>query len=80
MNGRNATPQSLDESAQFLDDHPGFSPVLSGDDAVICGFQVRECFLSIAEMQWLFATRPESQFATLVAWAERTRRTLNDDQ
>jgi hypothetical protein len=68
------TQALLEDTAQFLDDHPGFSPVFSGEDAVVCGFQVRECFLSIADMHWLFATRPDSLFAGLAAWTERAPR------
>ena len=73
MKGRKATQELLEEAAQFLDDHPGFSPVLTGEDAVVCGFQVGECFLSIADMHWLSATHPDSHVASLVAWSERSR-------
>jgi hypothetical protein len=74
MKGHDNTQYPLDEAVQFMDDHPGFSPVLSGDDAIICGFQVGECFLSIDEMHWLFATRPDTHVPSLILWSERTRR------
>lgn len=43
----------LGELAQFLDEHPGFSPLLTGDDGILCGFRIGECVLLIAEVQAL---------------------------
>jgi len=48
----------LREFACFLDEHPGFSPALKGEDALVCGFHIGECFLTIAEMNRLIATQP----------------------
>ena len=55
-----ATMQSdqLEKFACFLDEHPGFSPELKGEDAVVCGFHIGECFLTVAEMARLIATQP----------------------
>ena len=55
-------PQQADQLqrlACFLEEHPGFSPALSGEDALVCGFRIGECFLTIAEMNKLIATQPE---------------------
>ena len=30
----------LETFARFLEEHPGFSPLLMGEDALVCGFQV----------------------------------------
>lgn len=56
-----ATQQAdqLQRFACFLDEHPGFSPALKGEDALVCGFRIGECFLTIAEMDKLIATQPE---------------------
>lgn len=80
MKDQDPTQSLPEDTAQFLDNHPGFSPVLSGEDAVICGFQVGQCFLSIADMQWLFATRSDSLLVDLAAWTERTRRVPDHGQ
>jgi hypothetical protein len=49
----------LQKFAGFLEEHPGFSPALKGEDALVCGFHIGECFLTIAEMYKLIATQPE---------------------
>jgi hypothetical protein len=59
MKRRGTEPASrLEEFALFLEDHPGFSPGLRGEDAVVCGFRVGGCFLTLAEMDRLIATQP----------------------
>jgi hypothetical protein len=56
----------LEKFAQFLDEHPGFSPELMGEDAYVYGFRVGECFLSVDEMVGLIATRVDVRFMTLL--------------
>jgi len=56
--------QRLRELAQFLEEHPGFSPLFS-DDAILCGFRVGDCDVSLPEMDLLIGSRSE-------AAAERT--------
>ena len=51
--------------AHFLGDHPSFAPLLTGEDLLVCGFQIGECFLSLAEMDWLIGTPAEPRLATL---------------
>jgi hypothetical protein len=41
----------LETFARFLEEHPGFSPLLMGEDALVCGFQVGGTFLRIEEME-----------------------------
>lgn len=48
----------MEEVARFLDEHPGFSPALRGEEAVVWGFRVGGCFLTLAEMVRLIATQP----------------------
>lgn len=43
--------------ARFLEEHPGFSPELKGEDAYVSGFYVGRCFLSVEDMEKLIATR-----------------------
>jgi len=60
----------LERFAKFLDEHPGFSPLLQGDDAVIYGFQTGDCFLTLAEMDRLVGAEPHfnaQQTALLLA-------------
>jgi hypothetical protein len=58
---RQATMQThqLENFARFLEEHPGFSPLLMGQDALVCGFQVGGSYLQIAEMERLIATQPQ---------------------
>ena len=54
MTTQSITPvYDLGELARFLDEHPGFSPLLTGADAILCGFRVGDCVLSIGEVQAL---------------------------
>ena len=57
---RQETMQShqLEKFARFLEEHPRFSPLLMGEDALVCGFQVGGSFLRIEEMERLIATPP----------------------
>jgi len=50
------------ELARFLDDHPAFSPTFSSssDDAILCGFQVGECYLTLDEMEYLLQIPEEA--------------------
>ena len=50
----------LETFARFLGEHPGFSPLLMGEDALVCGFQVGGSYLRIEEMERLIATRRSS--------------------
>jgi hypothetical protein len=52
--GTMQVPQ-LEKFARFLEEHPGFSPLLEGEDAVVCGFQAGDCFLTLDEMERLIA-------------------------
>ena len=45
--------------ARFLEEHPGFSPLLMGEEAFVCGFQVGGSYLRIDEMEKLIATQPQ---------------------
>ena len=49
----------LETFARFLGEHPGFSPLLMGEDALVCGFQVGGSYLRIEEMERLIATQPQ---------------------
>jgi hypothetical protein len=44
--------------ARFLEEHPGFSPLLMGPDALVCGFQVGGAYLAITEMEQMMTTQP----------------------
>ena len=48
----------LEKFARFLEVHPGFYPELEGENAVISGFRVGGCFLSVAEMDQFISTQP----------------------
>ncbi len=41
----------LRKIALFLEEHPGFWPELVGEDALVCGFHVGGCSLTIGEME-----------------------------
>lgn len=55
--------------ARFLEEHPSFSPLLKGDDAVVFGFQVGECFLTLEEMERLISTPVDMRFAAVLRTA-----------
>ena len=48
----------LQKFVRFLEDHPGFSPSLFGEDALVCGFQVGESYLGTDEMDKMIASQP----------------------
>lgn len=48
----------LEAFVRFLEGHPSFSPLLMGEDALVCGFRVGGSFLRIGEMERLIATQP----------------------
>jgi hypothetical protein len=48
----------FEKFARFLAEHPGFSPLLMGPDALVCGFQVGGAYLAIAEMEKMMAIQP----------------------
>jgi len=48
----------LEKFARFLEEHPGVSPSLMGEDPR--GFQVGGSYLGMEEMQRLIATPPQS--------------------
>ena len=43
--------------ALFLEEHPRFWPELVGEHALVCGFHVGGCFLTIDEMEKLVAAQ-----------------------
>ena len=51
----------LEKFAQFLEAHPAFSPLLIGENALVCGFQVGSSFLGIDDMETIIATEPHFQ-------------------
>jgi hypothetical protein len=49
--------------ARFLEEHPGFSPELIGDNAQVYGFRVGKTLLSVDEMEGLIETPLETHLA-----------------
>ena len=71
--------QRLEKFARFLEEHPGFSPLLTGEDALVCGFQVGSSYLGIVAMEELIATQPHfdvQEAALLLAPTEKPARAL----
>ena len=64
----------LEKLARFLEIHPGFYPELRGENAVICGFRVGGCFLSIGEMNEFISAEPHfaAHQAALLLGAQAT--------
>ena len=52
--------------ARFLDEHPGFSPELIGENAYVYGFRVGESLLSVNEMERLIDTSVDAAAAALL--------------
>jgi hypothetical protein len=52
-------PHQLENFARFLEEHPGFSPLLVGENALVCGFQIGGSHVSITEMEKMIAARPQ---------------------
>ncbi|MGC2108820.1 MAG: hypothetical protein WA655_04840 [Candidatus Korobacteraceae bacterium] len=50
--------QQLEKFARFLDEHPGFAPLLAGEDARVYGFQVGCSYLGIDAMEELMSIQP----------------------
>jgi len=50
----------LEKFARFLEMHPGFYPELKKENAMVCGFHVGGCFLTIAEMDRFISSQPTS--------------------
>ncbi len=64
----------LEIFARFLEEHPGFSPLLQGEDAVVFGFQTGHCVLTLGEMERLVGAEPHfdaEQVALLLSAAGR---------
>jgi hypothetical protein len=65
----------LEKFADFLEAHPAFSPVLYGEDGLVCGFFVGKCFLTLHDMERLLAASPDSRLASLlIAPVEQVRK------
>lgn len=47
----------IEKFARFLEEHPGFSPELMGENAYVYGFQIGNCLLSVEDMERLITTR-----------------------
>jgi hypothetical protein len=64
----------LERFARFLEEHPGFSPLLQGEDAAVFGFQTGHCVLTLDEMERLVGAEPHfdpEQAALLLSTAVR---------
>jgi hypothetical protein len=48
----------LEKFARFLESHPGFYPGLEEENAMVCGFHVDGCFLTIADMDKIISSQP----------------------
>ena len=60
----------LEVFAPFLEEHPGFSPLLIGEDAQVCGFQIGGSYVSVGELERIVGARPQfdpKQVALLLA-------------
>ncbi len=62
----------LEAAALFLEQHPGFSPDLLGPDAVVRGFRVGGCFLTISQMDRLIAAKPHFDIGSAALRIART--------
>lgn len=52
------TNDQFDTIIGFLDEHPRFSPMLDGPEALVVGFQVGACCLTLREMVKLASAEP----------------------
>ena len=59
----------IEKFARFLEEHPGFSPRLMGENAYVYGFYVGECFLSVEDMERLVGTRVDVRLTALLQTA-----------
>jgi hypothetical protein len=48
----------LGRFAHFLEMHPGFCPELERDNAMVCGFHIGGCFLTITDMDSFISGEP----------------------
>ena len=53
----------IEKFARFLEEHPGFSPELIGENAYVYGFRVGKSLLSVDEMERLIDTPLETHLA-----------------
>ena len=53
----------VEKFTRFLEEHPGFSPELIGDNASVYGFRFGEYVLSVDEMERLVDTPVEAHVA-----------------
>ncbi len=53
----------IEKFARFLEEHPGFTPELIGENAYVYGFRVGESLLSVDEMERLIDTPLETHLA-----------------
>lgn len=58
--------RQLEKFALFLEEHPGFSPELIGDNAYVYGFRVGETVLSVDEMETMIDTPVDARAAALL--------------
>lgn len=58
------TNQQFEKIAGFLDEHPRFSPILDGPEALVVGFQVGACCLTLREMVKLADAEPQFDVVT----------------
>ena len=58
------TNQQFDKIAGFLDEHPRFAPMLDDPEALIVGFQIGACCLTLREMVKLADTAPRFDVVT----------------
>jgi hypothetical protein len=56
----------LKKFALFLEQHPGFTPELMGENAYVYGFRVGESFLAVDEMEHLIDTPIDMRSATVL--------------
>ena len=59
----------IEKCADFLEAHPAFSPVLCGQEALVCGFIVGKCFFSIEDMERLLVAPRDSRLKSLLSAA-----------
>jgi len=52
------TNDQFDTIVGFLDEHPRFAPMLDGPEALVVGFQVGACCLTLREMVRLASAEP----------------------
>ena len=56
---RSMPAHRLEKFARFLEEHPGFSPLLVGEYALVYGFQVGGSYLRMEETERLIAIQPQ---------------------